>query len=171
MIAVAPVIYFILLRKKFKSLRSPDLKVKIGTLYESLNVKSFHAVCYNVVLLARRMIFAVITAFAGSIDGGLTVSLVVIEIILFSLYLVVVKPQETKVGNRVELMSEIFLTYCFFGMMFCLSVNDPKHQYKVGWLSVSAIITLVLVCVFYLISDSVSHLLEWIKKKLTIRRR
>jgi len=49
MIAIAPIGYFILLRKNFKSLRSPDLKVKIGTLYESLNVKSFPAVCYNVV--------------------------------------------------------------------------------------------------------------------------
>ena len=120
MIAVTPVGYFILLRKKFNSLRSPDLKIKIGTLYESLNVKSFPAVCYNVVFLARRMIFAVITAFTGSLDGGLTVSLVVIEIILFSLYLVAVKPQDTKAGNRVELISEVFLTYCFFGMMFCL---------------------------------------------------
>ena len=119
-IAVAPVGYFILLRKKFNSLRSPDLKIKIGTLYESLNVKSFPAVCYNVVLLTRRMIFAVITAFAGSLDGGLTVALVVVEIILFSLYLVAVKPQETKAGNQVELISEVFLTYCFFGMMFCL---------------------------------------------------
>ncbi len=48
-IAVAPIGYFILLRKKFNTLRSPDLKLKIGTLYESLNVKSFAAVCYNVV--------------------------------------------------------------------------------------------------------------------------
>jgi hypothetical protein len=134
-------------------------------------MKSFPAVCYNVILLARRMIFALITAFVGSFDGGLTVSLVVIEVILFSFYLIAVKPHDTKAGNRIELMSEVFLTYCFFGMMFCLSVDDPKQQYKVGWLSVSAIITLVLVCVFYLTSDSVSRLLEWIKKRLAIRRR
>jgi hypothetical protein len=55
--------------------------------------------------------------------------------------------------------------------MVCLYTTEPKQKYKVGWLSVSAIITLVLVCVFYLTSDSVSRLLEWIKKKLMIRKR
>ena len=59
------------------------------------------------------MIFALITAFAGRFDGGLTVTLVVIELILFSLYLVAIKPNDTKVGNRVELMSEIFLRTAF----------------------------------------------------------
>jgi hypothetical protein len=38
------------------------------------------------------MIFALITAFAGSFDGGLTVSLVVVELVLFSIYLAAVKP-------------------------------------------------------------------------------
>jgi len=66
--------------------------VKFGTLYDSLNVKSFHAVCFNVVTLVRRIIFAVITAFTGNLDGGLTVILVAIEMILFSFYLIVVKP-------------------------------------------------------------------------------
>ena len=66
------------------------------------------------------MIFALITAFAGRFDGGLTVTLVVIELILFSLYLVAIKPNDTKVGNRVELTSELLLTYCFFGVMVCL---------------------------------------------------
>jgi len=117
------------------------------------------------------MIFALITAFAGSFDAGLTVALVVIELILFSLYLVVVKPRDTKASNRVELMSEVLLTYCFFGMMVCLYTTEPKQNYRVGWLSVSAIIILVLVCVFYLTSDSVSRLLEWIKKKIMIRKR
>jgi len=66
------------------------------------------------------MIFALITAFAGSFDGGLTVALVVIELILFSIYLTAVKPQGTRGGNRVELMSEVLLTFCFFGVMVCL---------------------------------------------------
>jgi len=122
-------------------------------------------------MLVRRFIFAIITAFAGNLDGGLTVSLVVIEIFLFSFYLITVKPQETNLGNRVELISEVLLLYCFFGIMSCLTVDDPKKQYKVGWLSVSAIITLVLACILYLLSDSVSRLLEWIKTKLLIRRR
>ena len=170
-IAVSPVGYFILLHKKFDSLKSPQMKIKIGTLYQSINLKSYPAVCYNVVFLARRMIFALITAFAGSFDGGLTVALVVIELILFSIYLAAIKPQETRVGNRIELMSEVLLTHCFFGMMVCLSTTEPKQQYLVGWLSVTTIITLVLVCVCYLASDSVSALLQWLKKKIALRRR
>jgi len=134
-------------------------------------LKSYPAVFYNVVFLARRMIFALITAFAGSFDGGLTVSLVVIELVLFSIYLAAVKPQETRVGNRVELVSEVLLTYCFFGMMVCLSTTEPKQQYFVGWLSVTTIITLVLVCVCYLASDSVLSILQWFKKKIVVRRR
>ena len=119
-IAVAPVGYFILLHKKFNSLTSTDLKIKIGTLYQGLNLKSYPAVCYNIVFFVRRIIFAVLTAFIGSFDGGLTVVLVVIKLTFFSLYLATVKPQETRGGNRVELMSECLLTYCFFGMMVCL---------------------------------------------------
>ena len=80
-------------------------------------------------------------------------------------------PYDSKASNCVGLMSEVLLTYCFFGIMACLYTTEPKQKYNVGWLSVSAIITLVLVCVFYLTSDSVSRLLEWIKKKLAIRRR
>lgn len=170
-IAVAPIGYFILLHKKFNSLRKPELKIKIGTLYQSINLKSYPAVCYNVVFFARRMIFALITTFVGSFDGGLTVSLVVIELILFSIYLAAVKPQETRVGNRVELVSEVLLTYCFFGMMVCLSTTEPKQQYFVGWLSVTTIITLVLICVCYLASDSVLSILQWLKKKIVMRRR
>jgi len=83
-------------------------------------LRSFPAVCYNVVFLVRRMIFAIITAFAGSVDGGLTIALVVIEFILYSFYLIAVKPQDNKVANRIELISEVLLTYCFFGIMFCL---------------------------------------------------
>lgn len=138
------------------------MKIKIGTLYQGIELKSYPAVCYNVVFLARRLIFALITAFAGSFDGGLTVTLVVIELIIFSIYLAAIKPQETRVGNRIELMSEVLLTHCFFGMMVCLSTTEPKQQYLVGWLSVTTIITLVLVCVCYLASDSVLSLLQWL---------
>lgn len=92
-LAIAPVGYFILLHKKFNYLRSKALKTKIGTLYLGLNIKSYPAVFHNVVFLARRMIFALITAFAGSLDGGLTVALVVVELFLFSVYLVAVRPQ------------------------------------------------------------------------------
>ena len=74
-------------------------------------------------------------------------------------------------GNRVELVSEVLLTYCFFGMMVCLSTTEPKQQYFVGWLSVTTIITLVLVCVCYLASDSVLSILQWLKKKIVMRRR
>jgi len=119
-VTFAPVGYLILLHKKFKDLRKLDLKIKIGSLYQGLNLKSYPAVCYNVVFFARRIIFALITAFAGKFDGGLTITLVVIEFIIFSIYLTAVKPQETRVGNRVELASEVLLTYCFFGMMVCL---------------------------------------------------
>ena len=89
-------------------------------------MRSFPAVCYNVVILIRRIIFAAITAFAGSLDGGLTVVLVVTEFILFSLYRVVVKPQSRPTGNRIELISEVLLTYSFFGMMAVLFTTDPK---------------------------------------------
>jgi hypothetical protein len=59
------------------------------------------------------------------LDGGLTVALVVAEMFMFSLYLAVVKPQDTRAGNRVELMSEVMLTYCFFGIMVCLCTIEP----------------------------------------------
>jgi peptidoglycan/LPS O-acetylase OafA/YrhL len=123
------------------------------------------------VFFARRLIYAVITVFAGSLDGGLTVALVVAEMFMFSYYLAAVQPQDTRTGNRVELASEVLLTYCFFGMMVCLYTIEPKQQYTVGWLSVSSIIILVIVCVCYLASDSVSVLLQWLKKKIVMRRR
>jgi hypothetical protein len=90
---------------------------------------------------------------------------------MFSFYLAAVQPQDTRTGNRVELASEVLLTYCFFGMMVCLYTIEPKQQYTVGWLSVSSIIILVIVCVCYLASDSVSVLLQWLKKKIVMRRR
>jgi hypothetical protein len=123
------------------------------------------------VFFARRLLYAVITVFAGSLDGGLTVALVVAEMFMFSLYLAVVKPQDTRAGNRVELMSEVMLTYCFFGIMVCLYTIEPQQQYYAGWVSVSSIIILVIVCVCYLASDSVSVLLQWLKKKIAIKRR
>jgi hypothetical protein len=92
LLAVAPAGYFLLLRKKFPQLKSQELRLKIGTLYQSINVKSFSAVCYNVAFLVRRLIFAVITAFAGRFDGGLTVALIVTELVFFSVYLVTIKP-------------------------------------------------------------------------------
>ena len=52
-----------------------------------------------------------------------------------------------------------------------MCTDEPKQQYFVAWLSVAAIAILVMLCVGFLASDSVVKLIQWIKKKLAIRRR
>ena len=63
------------------------------------------------------------------------------------------------------------LTQCFFFMMACLSTAEPKQQYYVAWLSVAAVIFLVVACVGYLANDPISRLLKWARTRLAIRRR
>lgn len=115
--------------------------------------------------------FAAITAFAGSYDGGLTVALVATQLVLVTCYLAAVRPQETRGANQIELTSEVLLTHCFFCVMVCLSTAEPTRQYFIAWLCVATISTLVVVCVVYLASDSVTCLLRWVRIRLAKRRR
>ena len=55
--------------------------------------------------------------------------------------------------------------------MACLAISEPKQQYFVGWLSVTYVVILVVICVAYLASDSVKKFIRWVRHKLILRRR
>lgn len=55
--------------------------------------------------------------------------------------------------------------------MAYFSTDEPKQQYFVAWLSISAIATFVLASVAFLASDSVSKLIKWVKTKLALKKR
>jgi hypothetical protein len=86
---------FYLLYRNRDRLDDPAIDGKVGTLYMGLHeTRPYARVSYSVVFLARRFLYAAVSAFAGTYDGGLTLLLAVGISIVYQLYVVVVRPNK-----------------------------------------------------------------------------
>ena len=77
------------------------------------------AVTYNVEYLMRRLLFAIITVTAGLECASVALILVVTLSVLHSVYLIQVRPFYAW-DRKIDLVGEVLLLYCFFGMISCL---------------------------------------------------
>lgn len=62
-LALYPVIFWILMRKFKKRLEEEKVRIKIGTLYEGIKLNKTLALYYNLFFILRRMLFAVACIF------------------------------------------------------------------------------------------------------------
>lgn len=124
------------------------------------------------------MIFAIISTFAGTRDGGLTLELAAVLGTAFCIYLLSIKPKKERSARRVELTCEILLTYSFIWMHCCESLESPPYQYAVGWVGIACICLLVLISAGYMMTDIVEKLyfvlrfkkIEWVRRKELTKR-
>lgn len=55
-----------------------------------------------------------------------------------------VMPWIERKANLMELISEILLLWCFFGLIFCETESNPFTKLSMGWFSVVSVAVLVL---------------------------
>lgn len=116
-VLMLPILYLGFLFKNYDSLESPAMVQKFGTLYSNCR-KRWSAVTYNVEYLSRRFLFAIITVTTGLESGSIALALVVTLSVLHSVYLIQVRPFYAW-DRKIDLVGEVLLLYCFFGLMFC----------------------------------------------------
>jgi len=162
LILLLPAMYFVLLKKNFPFMHQEKMQEKFGTLYLGGTLKRFAAVLFNVEFLVRRALFAIVTVFIGTRTVGLTLISIVVLGTLHSVFIITTRPH-TLWKRRFELVGECLLQFCFFGVMLCELETNPIVKYSFGWFSVASVITLVLVHLVNMMTDSFKTLFRKLK--------
>lgn len=120
--------------------------------------------------MLRRVLFAFVTIFAGAFSGAIALILNVYLSYLYISYLAGLRPHENKKDDKLELISELLLLYCFFGIIFAEIEDNPVSKYSLGWYSVICVCILVGVQVLNMMLEGLISLIkslrqQWIKIK------
>lgn len=164
-------LYFIIQRmrndKETNNMSKREFKEKYGTQYGTLwmgfRTSQSSTSIYYIVFMVRRLLFAVFTVFVGPRDAGVVLILNLYLSIAYSVYLLASKPNNTPT-QRVEATSEIFLFYCFVGLMFCETLRNPIAKYKVGWWGVAAATLLVATLYLHILCHLINKLILIVKR-------
>jgi hypothetical protein len=161
--ATIPILLFRFLWTRFRWL--DDQASRYGTLWSGLKSNHFDAVIYHVVFMVRRYLFALISVFAGSYDGGLALLLNVSLSIVYCLYVTHTRPHDSTKYYRLELTIETLLLFSFYGFLACEIEPNPKTKYRFGWWSVACISVLILIMYVNMVYEGVYSLIRFIRRK------
>ena len=83
----------------------------------------------------------------------------------YQVYLLHSKPQDSKVNNLIEIVSEYLLHCAFFGFIFGELTSNPIYDYHMGWFTVSSICFLVALNILNMVVDAVQKAYKAIRFK------
>ena len=128
-----PFLVWILLWKNFNHLKDQTQINTIGTIYIELRQDSKMALLYHVFYTLRRLFFSLLV-FVFRDQPSIQVQLFVFHCILVIIYIVLCKPFENPVMNRLEIFNELCIIVAGYHLFtFTSFVDSASSQYMMGW--------------------------------------
>eukprot|EP00347_Sterkiella_histriomuscorum_P012080 403369967 len=131
-----PFIIWYLMYKNIKDLKTEKLKSKIGALYMEVRVEQEDAklcIFFSVIYVLRRLLFN-ISAVAIKKYPFCQIQVLIMQSIMIMVYLVAVRPFETKLMNNLEIMNELGILFVSYHLtIFTDFQQDDDIQYMAGW--------------------------------------
>jgi hypothetical protein len=122
---------------------------RFGSFYDSLNAKSLYSLNFHTWFLLRRLIFAVTTIFLASCPF-LQVIFLLLQSLLSLCYLIIYKPFDSIILNKIELFNEVTLyMVCYPVLMFL--VGSESDNYDLGWLLIGLIVVNIGINIFIMV--------------------
>jgi len=134
------------------SIRDPYFKARFGSLFEGLDTSRSLAVMYYPAFTLRRLLYSWTAVYLVE-NAMYQVQVFTICSILYSVYLVSVRPFSSNVANIMEVINETCVNLFAFGLFLLTPmVSDADARYEIGWglisLTMFAMVSNMTVIVF-----------------------
>lgn len=150
-----------------------SLKKKIGAFYEDARTDSTLSLLYTPIFVFRRLLFASLLLSCGEFQI-FQVIMMIISTASYLVYLILVKPYDDPVMNRLGVINESFVFVTAF-MIFPFanqiytqeqleSVETAKMQMNIGWFLIAWINTIAAGNMLYSIYKTINELYKEVKK-------
>lgn len=129
---LAPIIFGVVLWRNRANLSKPEIKAKIGSLYELHNSEKQYVGTYSIVFLVRRSFFVMMT-FALYHHPGLQIELMLYSTLAYLCYISQMPFYNGPMQRRVEITNECLLVcLCYHFVIFADIVWGPEIVKAVG---------------------------------------
>eukprot|EP00347_Sterkiella_histriomuscorum_P005693 403355625 len=130
-----------------------------GSLYEGLQFDHFMNVIYNVWFVLRRLSFGIMAVFFEDSDSTTHFLFLMMQSLLFVMYVMIMKPFESSLLNKMEAFNEICIlgvVYHFF--LFSDYITDEDIKYDAGWSACFVLAIQMLVNISVMMTQSYQEL-------------
>ena len=166
---VVPYMFYKILMRHRRRLRSQEIQQKYGSLYLGIKTKQLGTVLHVFTFLTLRFLFVIFT-FSLSKYPILLINLYIWLINFNMMYIICFKPYDTEAQNRIELANSFLLVVVAYNLLLLANLlPSAQLEYKVGWSIIVAIGMIFLVNMGYMMSLSLRQffikIYQWIKKR------